>query len=184
MFLTKNKMPFCDSIFRGSRSPAQNIPVGVLSTLLLQDPSLLFAMTDTRVADVLRTFGEAKRVRDAVVDGTTCPVLQFGAEGEPNRVRLFIDPQTHLLRRFVLDLKSSRDPLGRPTGGDAAVAVEYRHVTPQDTFEAQHFAWTPPPGATDVLEAAGAEPKGKENPDEQPQPRRSPPDSFQSFVVP
>lgn len=143
--------------FPGSRQPAQNLPMGLLSTLLLQNPSLLFALTDTPVSELLRSFGSVSRLQDADISGTKCPVLQFGTAADPNRVRLFVDPKTHLIRRFVLDLKSGSAP-GKGEN-DAAVTVEYKGVLTPDGFNSEHFAWTPPPGATDVLEAAGAEPR-------------------------
>ena len=131
------------------------MPTGMLSTLLLENPSLLFALSDVSPSDALEAFGDITSIGNRLVEGTNCPSVQFGNEGDPQMVQVCIDPATHLIRQFVFKIKSTEFP----TAGAASILVNYTTMGPQPYFSPQHFAWTPPAGATDVLEAAGSESK-------------------------
>lgn len=134
------------------------MPAGVLSTLLLQNPSLLFALSETRILDAMEGFGDVKKIEDRMIDGAKCPALQFGEESDQNQVQIAFDPATHLIRQFVLSIKSDFAQGGEILPGIAAIVVDYKAISPQPSFSEDHFAWTPPPGAQNILEAAGAEP--------------------------
>ena len=54
----------------------------------------------------------------------------------------------------------AQSPDSPPGAGEAAVTVDYTGIEPREGQVAGRFAWTPPPGAMDVLEAAGAEAGG------------------------
>lgn len=136
------------------------MPAGVLSTLLLQNPSLLFALSDTRILDAMEGFGDVKKVEDRTVNGTKCPVLQFGDETNKNSVQIAFDPGTHLIRQFTLNIKSEFAQGGEVMPGTASILVDYKAINSQQPqFPAGHFAWTPPAGAQNLLEATGSEPE-------------------------
>jgi len=133
------------------------LPGGVLSLLLVQNPSLLFAMSGAPILDVMEDFGDVRKVDDHNVNGTSCPTLQFGKEEDENRVQIVFDPQTHLIRQFLLNIKSTFTQGDEEVPGTADISVDYKTISPDPHFPAEHFAWSPPADAEDLLESAGSE---------------------------
>ena len=137
------------------KGPIEKLPMVVLRTLQMQNPSLLFALTQSPLKDFTGAFGAVKRVGDQVIDNTNCPVLQFGADADPHKVTLLIDPKTHLIRRFILDFTTALAKTGRSGVKDAMIMIDYTRVA-LGSVPNSEFAWSPPTGAVDVRELARA----------------------------
>jgi outer membrane lipoprotein-sorting protein len=141
-----------------------DIPDVVAQMLQTQNPSLLFALTQAPITDLATDFSEVKRLNDHVIDNVKYSVLQFGSDRTAHKIQLLIDPQTHLVRRFILDFT---DALQQHASGQkvksAVLIVDYTRVTPDQKMEAKQFAWTPPDDALDVKEAAGADNQGSDD---------------------
>lgn len=122
------------------------IPAPVPQILDMQNPSLLLAIADNTMSDLL---DGAKRVElgsAEKVGQTDCSKLTFVA-GDGRQMTLLIDTQTHLLRQIRFDLADVFIQRGAPDVKSALLTVDYTQVTANAPVDAAQFAWTPPEGA-------------------------------------
>ena len=91
---------------------------------------------------------EVAKGADAMVGGKSATVLTF--KGEKSDYRVMIDPQSHLLRQVVVDLKQSIQAAGRDDVVHAWLTLDYTKVEPDAKTDGAQFAWAAPQGARDV----------------------------------
>ncbi|MFN7141478.1 MAG: redoxin domain-containing protein [Limisphaerales bacterium] len=139
-----------------NKSEMRDLPVVVPQVLQSQNPSLLFAVSKNGVREVASTFSEVKRGTDLEIDGQSFPVLMFCSDEQESELHLAIDPKTHLIRRFTIDFKPALEEGGITNVRNAEVVVDYATINVKPGFAEQEFAWSPPEGAFNVREPAGA----------------------------
>lgn len=123
-----------------------NVPEPVGPLLLEQNPSLLMALL-TDGTEVLKLGASSiDQAADAAIDGKNYNVLLIKGNGKEARV--FIDPQTQLIRRVETDLKQHLINVGLTNVNSSVQTLDYAKATPAVKFEAGKFTWVPP---TDAL---------------------------------
>jgi thiol-disulfide isomerase/thioredoxin len=131
-----------------------------------QDLSLTLALSGDAAAELSQAASTILRVEDQKIDGQSFPTISILY---PRRdMTLSIDPQTHLLRRAVVDLTKNATLLGAQTVKSAALTINYTNIPAAPAIPAA-FAWSPPPGAQLLVADnsgadAGADIKGKPAP--------------------
>jgi len=65
-------------------------------------------------------------------------------------VKVLVDPQTHLIRRVVADVRRSVEQRGAPDVKQAMLITDYATTTPDAELAQATFDWTPPEGARDA----------------------------------
>ncbi|MBA4148909.1 MAG: redoxin domain-containing protein [Verrucomicrobia bacterium] len=135
----------------------QELPAVIPQILQTQNPSLLFALSTNSVQEVAESFGRVKKLEDEKIGGKAYPGLEFTSEENRGRMVMRVDPETHLVRQFTIDFKSSLEESGATDVKAANVVVDYSRINTQQNFAENHFAWTPPKDAMDLREAAGAQ---------------------------
>jgi outer membrane lipoprotein-sorting protein len=66
------------------------------------------------------------------------------------KMTILLDPQTHLVRRTIADVKGLMEQARTPDVKVATITVDYAKVSPEAKLDAAHFAWTPPAGARPI----------------------------------
>jgi peroxiredoxin len=69
---------------------------------------------------------------------------------------LLIDPQTHLIRRAIMDIAPQLAARGASDIKKAVITVDYSAITANPTTKPAQFAWAPPPGARDAQDIVDA----------------------------
>ena len=139
------------------RSPARDLPRPIPEMLQTQNPSLLLALEQDPLSNLIASGGGLRKVDDVKIGDTSYTALGTTYPGGAE-VTLLFDPKTHLLRRMTAKM-----PKGA-AGGPAAdgpvqvhnMVLDYANTETSPKFDASHFAWNPPEGATDI---AAARPK-------------------------
>ncbi len=134
----------------------RSLPIIVPQVLQSQNPSLLFAISKNGFREVAEGFSEIQKGPDVALDGKSFSELTFCSDEQESELRVLVDPETHLIRRFTVDFKPALFKGGITNVENAEVVVDYTKVNAKAGFPETYFAWTPPEGAFNVREAAGA----------------------------
>lgn len=129
------------------------LPNVVPELLQAQNPSLLFVLLGDATSAFTRTFEKISRGPDVEIDGKKHPALVFEPPQNHGTVTVVLDADTHLLKRFRVDLKSALEQRGAKDVKVAEVVVDYSQIKTGLDFPETHFAWTPPENAQDVAAA-------------------------------
>jgi peroxiredoxin len=114
----------------------------------MQNPSLLLAVADNTMADLLDGAKDVHLSPQQAIDKVLCDQLTFTAS-DGRAVTLLFDAQTHLLRQARYDLSKVFIERGAPDVKAAAVTIDYAESTPDASTE--EFAWVPPEGAREQV---------------------------------
>jgi peroxiredoxin len=134
------------------RVASKKLPNPMREVLQMQNVGLMCALVDDAGAFLLEDVKEVSKAADVSVDDKACAALDF--RGDKEDYRVLVDPQTHLVRRVVLDLKRQIEASGRGDVERALLTFDYPTVAPGGKVEDAQFAWAAPQGARD---AAGAD---------------------------
>jgi peroxiredoxin len=89
---------------------------------------------------------------NADVDGRSYTVLSLKNENE--HAAIYVDPQTHQIRRVVTDLRPILEKRGADAVKKATYTVDYAKIVHStEAANAEQFAWTAPDGARDITNA-------------------------------
>ena len=134
------------------KAAIQDLPSPIPQLLQTQNPSLLFAIIENPVRGLVANMSGVIKTADVRLQDKSYPALALTPQDSQTRITLLMDPQTHLLKR--LDIEITPDALkgGKTESGLESVKaeIEYTTIQPKATFEADHFAWSPPEGAKDL----------------------------------
>jgi len=130
------------------RVAADKYPNPMRDVLQMQDVGLMCALVDDAGAFLAEGMKDVAKGADATVGGKAATVLTF--KGEKSDYRVMIDPQSHLLRQVVVDLKQSIQAAGRDDVEHAWLTLDYTKVEPDAKTDGAQFAWAAPQGARDV----------------------------------
>jgi peroxiredoxin/outer membrane lipoprotein-sorting protein len=139
------------------RAATSDWPHVVVEMLQQQNPSLLLAITKSASDELKDLAGDVTRLPDTTLDGdpTAYPTIQFELPTH-QRVTMLIDPATSLLRQVRYDWEKTLEQRGAADVKSADVTIDYTTVKTDvvGADDHQHFAWTPPAGATLASAAA------------------------------
>src|SRR5690606_29149227 len=129
------------------------------------NPSLMLAAAKDPMKELTTDVREVK-----VAEGEPKTLVITSDEGP--EIRMVYDPQTHLLRNAVYELKPLLEKQGAPDVKQARITIDYTQSKAGGEFAEDAFAWTAPAGATDIAamqkqqqeEAPAAQLKGKDAP--------------------
>ena len=127
------------------------LPSPMRDVLQMQDAGLMCAVVDDARRFLVEGVKEVSKAADATVAGKSYTVLAFG--GDKLSYRILVDPETHLIRQVVMDIKAMIAAGGREDVERGTLTVDYTTVKPAATVAEAALAWAPPQGAKD----AGAE---------------------------
>ncbi|HEY7087761.1 MAG TPA: redoxin domain-containing protein [Tepidisphaeraceae bacterium] len=131
----------------------------IWQALAQQNPSLLLALSKDAQA-TLESLAESNidRGEDVTLDGSKFSALTFTDDSQP--VRVLIDPRTHLVRQYSVDLKPMFIARGVPDVKVAQMTVDYTRSQPGVQVADAGFGFTPPSEAMLVRIADEAQPAG------------------------
>ncbi len=130
------------------RSAAQDLPGPIGMQLQQQNPSLLLSVVKDPAAELSAGATSIDRMPDVALDGISYPVLTLDSQGQ--KVRLLLEPQTHLLRQITVDLKEHLAAQGMAQVNKALVTIDYNKSQADGAPTAAAFSWTPPADAQQV----------------------------------
>src|SRR5207244_11337148 len=104
----------------------------------MQNVALMCAVVDDAGKFLAEGMNEVSKSADTPLDGRTFATLAF--KGEKMDYRILVDPQTHLLRRVVLDMKRSIESTGRDDVDRALLTFDYTAINPAAKADEKRFA--------------------------------------------
>lgn len=123
---------------------------GMIGQLLeMQDPSLLLAVSQDSLQDVLQDAENLQVAADTQVGGKSLPTLAYKAS-DGRQVTLAFDAKDHLLRRATYDLSDLMRSRGAEAVNKALVTIAYDAVQAGATFPEGYFAWSAPADAQEL----------------------------------
>jgi peroxiredoxin len=150
------------------RVTADKFPSPMRDVLQMQNVGLMCALVEDAGKFLVEGANEVALGNDVNVDGKNCTVLVF--KGDKMDYRVMVDPQSHLLRQVVMDMRRSIEAGGRNDVERAWLTLTYTSVKPGAAVDEKLLAWAPPQGAKDagqveVEEGEAMALVGKEAPD-------------------
>ena len=147
-----------ENLFLQQEAAKEKVMVGDLprehaALLRAQNPSLALAISKDPAAELREDVEEIRLAEAEEIDGKKYPALQFAVTGG-ERMTMLVDPQTHLVRRVVTDLRPVLEKQGRGGMNAALYTVDYTTVKPDAPVAAEQFAWAAPAGARDLAKMA------------------------------
>lgn len=133
----------------------KDLPPDVQSILAAQNVSLALAISKDPAQQLTDTADQIQTGADQQIEGKPYRVLELSLKPD-QRVTMLIDPQTHLVRREITDLTNPLRQRGRKDIKSAELIVDYPTIRPNAPLKPEHFAWSPPEGAKDLVAAARA----------------------------
>lgn len=130
------------------------LPALIPELLQAQNPSLLFALLGDPTGEFSSVFGKIAKAPDTRIDGQAHPTLTLTPGQGQGDVTIVLDPKTHLVKQFSIDLKPMFGQRGATDVKTAEVIIDYSQIDPAATFADDSFAWIPPEGARDVAAAS------------------------------
>jgi peroxiredoxin/outer membrane lipoprotein-sorting protein len=143
--------------------PMRDLPQMIPQILQSQNPALLFTLSAGPVTEVAETFGAVKKTKNVVIGNKSYLGLEFTSQEDQGRINMAVDPDTHLVRQFIFDFKPALQQSGATNVRSATVSVDYATIKTGTKFTEDYFAWTPPKGAFDLREPAGAQRPNRNN---------------------
>ncbi len=131
----------------------EDLPPVVAQLLQTQNPSLLLAILQTPVERLIANMSEINRLPDVNLEGKSYPALALVPQQESDqRITLLVDPQTHLIKQFSVDLTPPPAPAGGTNAPPQRLRTEitYNQIETGVNLDPNSFAWTPPPDAKDL----------------------------------
>ena len=137
-----------------SKAPASDLPRPIAEMLQTQNPSLLLALEQDPLTHLMTMGSGLKKIPDVKVGDASYTALSTGYPGGVEVVLLF-DPKTHLLRRMTATMPKGAGGADAASGGVQVhdMVLDYTNTDASPKFDAAHFAWNPPEGATDIASA-------------------------------
>lgn len=134
---------------------SKELPRDLIGVLEMQDPSLVLALSKAPSDELAENVTEAAKDADTTIGEASYPTLALSLK-DHGKLRLSVDPQTHLVRQARFDLTA---PLKqrRADLASAIVTVDYTRVSTESPAKDELFAWAPPPGAKDATAMAAAQ---------------------------
>jgi peroxiredoxin len=132
------------------------LPGTLASILISQDPSLMLALAKDPVKELASRAVELAMADEVKLGDTSYPSLRMTMK-DKSITTLVIDPQTHLVRQAIRDIKAPVEARGVPDVKTAIYTVDYKTTTPGAPAKDDQFAWAPPAGAKDAAKLAAEE---------------------------
>jgi peroxiredoxin len=129
------------------------LPQEIAGILPTQNPSLALALASDPAAELKEMATEITAAEAQKIDGKPYLALSLIAGSRKTELTLLIDPQTHLVRRAVMDMKAVLQQQGRPDVKAAVYTVDYTTIKPDAAMKADLFAWALPEGAKELAAA-------------------------------
>lgn len=136
------------------RVEAGKMPSPMRDILQMQDAGLMCAIVDDAGAFLAEGMKDVSKASDVSFGGKSYTALDF--KGDKLSYRVLVDPQTHLVRQAVVDMKALIVARGQPDVQKALVTMDYTSVQPDAKLGDKQFAWAAPDGSRDSA-AADAE---------------------------
>ena len=130
------------------RVSSDKIPNPMRDILQMQNVGLTCAIVDDAGKFLAEGMTEVTKSDDMSLDGKTFTAIAF--KGEKMDYRILVDPQTHLIRRVVLDMKRSIESTGRDDVDRALLSFDYTTVQPETKPDDKRFVWSAPANAKDA----------------------------------
>lgn len=130
-----------------------DLPADHVKVLPMQNLSLVLALSKNPVDEIKELASEVNVVPAQEIDGTKYLTLNLKLNDTNNKMTVFVDTKTSLIRRVSVDMKPMFEQMGRSDVLSASLTVDYTTVTADAPTQADLFAWTPPQGAKDIVAA-------------------------------
>jgi peroxiredoxin/outer membrane lipoprotein-sorting protein len=127
-------------IDKGSRDLSK-LPTPTVELLSTQDPSLELAIAD----DAAKVLTDGKRdiaVKQVKVGDANCPALTFTMDDQ--QITAAIDPDTHLVKQWQVDLSKSLIAKGAQDVKKALITINYTDISKDTQIVDTQFAFAPP----------------------------------------
>ncbi|MDB5300242.1 MAG: redoxin protein, partial [Phycisphaerales bacterium] len=141
----------------------KDLPAPLPKILEMQNPSLLLALAKDPARELTENVTSIVKVDDTNVGDVSCPTLEISLTNK-QIVTLAVDPQTHLVRRSMTNIKAMLEKQGVPDVKNASFTIEYATTTPGGDLPDTQFAWAPPEGAKDIKAMQTAAAAGGDEP--------------------
>ena len=138
-----------------ARGASSELPEPFGQILREKNPALLLAVTNDEQPLVAEGVTSVQKVADVKIGDKSYTALELKTEGDAN-VKVLIDPQTHFVRQYSLDMKPALVKRGQEGVNKAELTVDYADVKTGEGAKGADFAWAPPQNARDAAEAAAA----------------------------
>ncbi len=154
------------NVYMNAAAPREKVKVDELppplgQVLSAENPSLMLAVSKDPHQELTDNVKSITLAEPAQVDGKAHPVLHLELNDGPT-IDLRIDPQTHLIRQAVIDLKAGLEQRGATDVKRAQMTIDYTTSEPGAQLDADTFAWSPPAGAKDIEEVRRQQNAGME----------------------
>jgi thiol-disulfide isomerase/thioredoxin len=140
------------------------LPEDHQAILPVQSISLVMAMSKEPARELKEWATKVETAADETVGNTACAVLKLTLANDQGPAKVYVDKNTNLVRRVVVDKSALMAKQGRPDIKDAVYTVDYTAIRPDVEIPIERFAWTPPSGAKDFIAARADANEGEENP--------------------
>ncbi|HWE96734.1 MAG TPA: TlpA disulfide reductase family protein [Tepidisphaeraceae bacterium] len=141
----------------------KDLPRPLPQILEMQNPSLMLALAKDPSKELTENVVSVAKTDDTKVGDVSCPTLKLSLKNKLT-VLLAVDPQTHLVRQSVTNIKPMLDQQGVPDVKTATYTVDYTTTTAGAEVKDTQFAWAPPEGAKDFAAQQAAAADGESNP--------------------
>jgi thiol-disulfide isomerase/thioredoxin/outer membrane lipoprotein-sorting protein len=130
-----------------------DLPADHVKVLPMQNLSLVLALSKNPVDEIKEMASEITLMAAQKLEGTDCAALLLKLNDTNNKMMVFVDPKSFLIRRVTVDMKPMFEQIGRSDVVSASLTVDYTTVKTDTPVLAEQFAWTPPQGAKDIVAA-------------------------------
>jgi peroxiredoxin/outer membrane lipoprotein-sorting protein len=127
-------------IEKGSRD-LEKLPSPTVELLNTQNPSLELALADD-ASKVLTAGKSGLATRKVTIDKQDYSALTFAMDDQ--QITAVIDPQTHLVKQWQVDMSKALEAKGATDVKKALVTIKYTQILPDTTIVDSQFAFTPP----------------------------------------
>jgi peroxiredoxin/outer membrane lipoprotein-sorting protein len=152
----KNRNAFLSADAPHDRSKSSDLPEPFAELIASQDPSVALAIASDPAAELQGSNASIEKIADVKIDGQAYAALKMERNEEKGVTTLLIDPQTHLIRRAIMDIAPQLAARGASDIKKAVITVDYSSITANPTTKPAQFAWAPPPGARDAQDIVDA----------------------------
>ena len=135
------------------RVATSKFPQPMRSLLTMQNPSLACALLDDAGKYLVEGMAEVARLPDADLDGKKHAALSFKSDKE--QYTIYLDPETSIVRRIVLDASKSLAASGVPDVVRDQIVFDYTTINAAAKLDDRQFAWAAPESAREAS-AGGA----------------------------
>ncbi|HEV7299944.1 MAG TPA: TlpA disulfide reductase family protein [Tepidisphaeraceae bacterium] len=136
----------------GGKQSRDALPEAMTNLLSPQNPALLMAVSKEPVTALVEGYTTVDTAPDADLEGRPFTVLSM--KNDTEHASVYVDPETHQIRRVVTDLRPMLEKRGADAVKKALYTVDYKQVAGSpDDANPEQFAWTAPDGARDITNA-------------------------------